>query len=119
MGKIIYVELLGRKGRVKQRIKIDHFPALIGSAYSSDVILDDRYVAPCEIRIELNGQGELLIVDGGSVNGIVKQDSQKPTLEADLHSGDQFRIGHSDIRFMFFDHPENAPIDVQIINYTF
>jgi len=113
MDKIIYAEILGRNGRVKQRIKLDHFPAMIGAAYSNDVILDDRYVAACEIRIELNEQGEPVIIDGGTVNGIVKRGSKKPLLEAPLCSGDQFRIGHSDIRFIFSDHPVDDPVVIK------
>jgi len=110
---VIFVELLGRNGRVKQRVRVDRFPATIGTAYSNDMILDDRYLAPCEARIELNEQGDPILVDVDSVNGIVKWGSKQRVTEASLTSGDQVRVGHTDLRFMFLNHPVAAPVVIR------
>jgi len=110
---VIFVELLGRNGRVKQRVRVDRFPATIGTAYSNDVILDDQYLAPCEARIELNEQGEPVLLDVDSVNGIVKWGSKQRVSEVSLTSGDQVRVGHTDLRFMFLNHPMAAPVVIR------
>jgi hypothetical protein len=110
---VIFVELLGRNGRVKQRVRVDRFPATIGTAYSNDVILDDRYLAPCEARIELNEQGEPVLVDVDSINGIVKWGGKQRVSKASLTSGDQVRVGHTDLRFMFLNHPVAAPVVIR------
>ncbi|MCF6325303.1 MAG: FHA domain-containing protein [Gammaproteobacteria bacterium] len=113
MDKIIYVEQLSRNGRVIQRDRIDRFPATIGAAYCNDVIVDDRYVASCEARIELDEQCRLILADNGSVNGIVKRGSKGLMTNMLLSSGDQIRIGHSDIRIMFPDHPVHDPVVIK------
>lgn len=113
MDKIIYVEQLGRNGRVIQRDRIDSFPATIGAAYCNDVIIDDRYVASSEARIELDEQCRLVLVDNGSVNGIVKRGSKNRINNMLLSSGDQVRIGHRDVRIMFSDHPVDDPVVIK------
>ncbi len=113
MEKIIFAEILGRNGRVKERLRLDRFPATIGAAYTNDVILGDAYVAMCEARIDLNEQGALTLVDSGSINGIVNRASRRRVNEASLCSGDVFRFGHADVRFMFSDHPVAEPLVIK------
>ncbi len=113
MEQIIFAEVLGRNGRVKERFRLDRFPATIGTAYTNDVILGDAYVAACEARVERNEQGELMLVDSGSINGIVNRDSRRRLREASLCSGDVFRFGHADVRFMFSDHPVAEPLVIK------
>ena len=105
MESVIFVEVLDRHGRVKDRVKLQHFPVTIGTAYSNDVILDDRYAAAHEACIELDEQSNVLLRDSGSVNGIVNRSSKQKVDQVALTSGDEFHLGHTDIRIMFVDHP--------------
>lgn len=70
MGKIVYVELLDKRGSVRQRHRLDALPATIGRAYSNSVIIDDKHVCPEHLRVSLDEEGAIVIEDLKSVNGI-------------------------------------------------
>ncbi len=45
MGKIAFVEILDRRGNVRERVRVDSFPATVGRGYGNAVIVDDRLVS--------------------------------------------------------------------------
>ena len=114
MATVIFAEVLDRHGRIKERVRIERFPATIGTAYSNNVILDDRYVAALEARVELNEQGEPVLCNAGSINGIVKRGNKQRVEKEVLESGDVFHIGHTYVRFMFADHPMPEPVLIKV-----
>lgn len=113
MDEIVFVEILNRHNRVKNRVRLDHFPASIGTAYTNDVILDDRYASPKEARIELSELSEPILRNSGSVNGIHKRHDGKVVESEKLKSGDIFRIGHTHVRIMFASHEMPEPIAIK------
>jgi hypothetical protein len=69
MGKIVFVEILDRKNNIRERVRVDSFPATIGRGYTNSVILDDRLIDSRHLELSLDEEGGILIEDPGSVNG--------------------------------------------------
>lgn len=106
MAPLGYIEVLDNKGNVLERTRIDSFPVRIGRAYSNEVVVDDPYVCPEHVTIELNDHGSVLARDLNSVNGLWSGSGGKnPIRKLELNSGSQFRIGHTILRYRTFDHP--------------
>lgn len=98
MDELTFVEVLARGGDVLHRIPISGFPVTVGRAYDNDVILDDPYVAPHHLRIDLEADGSLRAVDRGSRNGLYVGHSKKAVKETRLEPNDRIQIGHTRLR---------------------
>jgi len=69
MGKIVFVEVLDRRGSVRERIKVDSFPFTIGRGYANAVIVDDRLVSAEHLRLSLDSEGGMIVEDLNTLNG--------------------------------------------------
>lgn len=98
------VEVLDRRGRVRERVRLARLPASIGRAYTNDVVLEDRYVSERHCALRETESGEIAVEDLGSVNG-VKLPSDSPPGASLLRSGDRFRIGETVLRMVEATHP--------------
>ena len=98
MDELTFVEVLARGGEVLHRIPIAGFPVTVGRAYDNDVILDDPYVAPHHLRIDLEADGSLRAVDLGSRNGLYAGRSRKAVKELRLDPNVRMQIGHTRLR---------------------
>lgn len=105
MAALGYIEILDGKGGVSERIAVDHFPLTLGRAYGNQVILSDPFVCPLHLKIAQDEQGRLLASDTGSVNGSYPAGVKERVTQWELHSGNQFRIGHTVLRYVSVDHP--------------
>jgi FHA domain len=69
MGKIVFVEVLDKKGYIRERIKVDSFPITVGRGYANAVIVDDRLVSAEHLRISLDMENAIIVEDLNSLNG--------------------------------------------------
>jgi len=69
MGKIAFVELLDRRGNIRERVRVASFPATIGRSYGNAVIVDDRLVSAKHLRLSLDSEGGMIVEDLNTVNG--------------------------------------------------
>jgi pSer/pThr/pTyr-binding forkhead associated (FHA) protein len=99
MEPVIFVELLGRRGQVERRVRVDRFPVLVGRAYTCDLILDDRYVCPEHARLELDASGQVVLRDLGSRNGIQRTADASRVDALPVLPGEEVRLGRSVLRF--------------------
>lgn len=105
MAPLGYIEVLDSKGNVLERRPIDSFPIHIGRAYNNEVVIDDPYVCPAHVTVELDDRGSLIARDLNSVNGLRLGSGGKKRLPMlALNSGSQFQIGHTILRYRSFDH---------------
>ena len=111
MERVVFVEILDRRGRVREPTRVESFPATVGRAYSNDVIVADRYVSPTHVAIRETEEGELVVEDAGSVNGIHRPGRAEPVEVVPLESGLRLRLGETMVRFVTADHLV-APADV-------
>jgi len=101
VGKIVYVELLDRRGSVRQRHRLDALPATIGRAYSNSVIIDDKHVCPEHLRVSLDEEGAIVIEDLKSVNGICLNTSTARVPDHRILPGEDAEIVIGDTRLRF------------------
>jgi hypothetical protein len=102
--RVVFVEVLDRRGKVRDRTRVDSFPATIGRAYSNDVIVVDRYVSPTHVAIRETEDGGLVIEDAGSVNGVHLPGRSEPVDVIPLESGLRLRLGETVVRFVTAAH---------------
>lgn len=105
MAALGYIEILDGKGGVSERIAVDGFPLIIGRAYGNQVILSDPFVCPRHLKIAEDEAGRLVASDLDSVNGVFAAASPARVAQLEIHSGSQFRIGHTTLRYVSVDHP--------------
>lgn len=94
----MHVEILDERGTPRARVRVDAFPATIGRAYDSDVILDDPYVEGHHARLRPNGDGGFVVEDLGSVNGLFAARRGPRQASLAVHPGDAFRLGRTTLR---------------------
>lgn len=99
MERVVYVEVLDKRGGVKERIRLDAFPATIGRAYTNNVIIDDKHVCPEHLRINLNEEGNFIAEDLGSVNGLYQINPLKRVSLVEITPNLQISIGNTVLQF--------------------
>jgi hypothetical protein len=104
MDPVIFVEILGRRGQVDQRVKVERFPFLIGRAYTCDLILDDRHVSPEHARLERTEDGRVLLRDLGSTNGVIDLSTGRRIDALTPTQASEVRLGRTALRLRAPDH---------------
>ena len=98
-----FVETLARNGDVLHRHQVKELPIRLGRGYDNDYILDDDYAAARHAIIEAGAQGELVLRDLGSKNGVIHMGQRKTSL---VITGDTVvRMGHTMLRVRATDFP--------------
>ena len=95
MDEVIFVEVLDRSGRLKERARLERLPATIGRSYRNDVIVDDRFVSPEHARILRDESGDIVVEDLGSTNGVYTLQPPRKVERCVTDARTVFRIGHS------------------------
>jgi hypothetical protein len=100
MGKIAFVELLDRRGNIRERVEVDSFPAIVGRGYANAVIVDDRLVNPEHLRLSVDGEGGIVVEDLDTLNGTRLQKSRQRIDRHRIPAGSEavFRIGQTVLR---------------------
>ncbi|VAW97093.1 hypothetical protein MNBD_GAMMA23-1259 [hydrothermal vent metagenome] len=108
MGSLI-VELLDRFGKVKERHHASDFPCKIGRGYDNDIIIDDPYISPTHITVNTLSNA-FTVNDNDSKNGLFSLHPFKKQQALNIEDDTRIRIGHTDIRFRFANHPVKEAI---------
>ncbi len=91
-----FIEMLARNGDVLHRHQVPALPIRLGRGYDNDFILDDDFAAPRHALIEAGDNGELVLRDLGTRNGVVHKGKRKSSL---VLTGDTVvRLGHTNLR---------------------
>jgi pSer/pThr/pTyr-binding forkhead associated (FHA) protein len=105
MERVIFLEILDRRGRVRDRVRLAQLPATVGRAYTNDVIVEDRFVSPVHCTIREGASGEIVVEDRESLNGLRAASSRHAVSSLVLSSGDRFRVGETVLRVVEASHP--------------
>lgn len=100
MGKIVFVELLDRRGNIRERVKVDSFPFTIGRGYANAVIIDDRLVNTEHLRLSVDGEGATVVEDLNTLNGTRLSKSRERIERHRIPAGGEavIRIGQTVLR---------------------
>jgi hypothetical protein len=105
MQRVVFVEVLDRRGRPKSRSRLASLPISIGRAYTNDVIVDDRYVSPEHLRVTVGEDGRLMAVDLESLNGLFVAGHHERKSSVLIEPGLKLRIGETVLRFIDAEEP--------------
>ncbi|NHZ35010.1 FHA domain-containing protein [Massilia rubra] len=101
-----FIETLARNGDVLHRHQVDTLPIRFGRGYDNDFILDDAFAAPRHAVLEAGDEGQAVLRDLGTRNGVVHLGKRKDSL---VLTGDTvIRIGHTTLRVRGADFPVGA-----------
>ena len=100
MGKIAFAEILDRRGNIRERVRIDSFPATVGRGYTNAVIVDDCLVSAEHLRLSLDGEARLIVEDLNTANGTRLSGSGERIERHVVPAGGEavFRIGQTVMR---------------------
>ncbi len=110
MGRVIWVEVLGRHG-VAHRVRATALPLVIGRGYQADVVVDDPLVDARHLRLDDGADGGLLIEDLGTVNGTHLEDGSGRSgrllrgASSPLPPGALVRVGQTRLRLATGETP--------------
>jgi len=108
MGPLI-IEILDRFGKVRERHHVNNYPCLIGRGYDNDIIIDDPYISPDHLSVNIT-ENKIEAQDTNSTNGLFSVQPFKKQNKITIENDSRIRIGHTDIRFRFADHPVKETI---------
>jgi pSer/pThr/pTyr-binding forkhead associated (FHA) protein len=98
-----FIETLAANGDVLHRQQLDALPIRIGRGYDNDCILDDAWAAARHALVELSDDGQLVLRDLGSRNGVISKGRRRHSVVLD---GDTVvRLGHTSLRVRGAGHP--------------
>lgn len=83
--------------RTHQNLEITHSPWRIGRGTKNDCVIEDHSVSRVHAEIRINEQGELLLNDLGSMNGVFVNENRVRSIA--LQQGDNVDIG--EVRYTF------------------
>lgn len=106
---MIIVEVLGRGGRVVERVRLAQLPATVGRGYACDVIVEDPYADAAHARLVEGENGAVVVEDLGSANGLFDGEFGARQASLVLRPGAAFRVGHTLLRVATSDTPV-APV---------
>lgn len=98
-----FIETLARNGDVLHRHRVDALPIRIGRGYDNDYILDDAYAASSHAQVEAGPDGELVLRDLGTKNGVVHRGRRSARVVLDGNT--VVRLGHTTLRVRAADFP--------------
>jgi hypothetical protein len=101
----IVVEVITRGGKVLSLHKFNSERVSLGRAYNNDLILQEEHVCPYHAELVWNEDGQLILSDQRSVNGIQDQENNQWNETQEIQSGDVFVLGKNYLRVFRADHP--------------
>jgi pSer/pThr/pTyr-binding forkhead associated (FHA) protein len=104
MERVMFIEILNRRGAVEERIRVDSLPVTIGRAYTNDVILSDKHICPEHMRVFLDENGTPVAEDLNSRNGIYRNKPRERASRIEIHPDTVVRAGQTTLRFRWSDH---------------
>jgi hypothetical protein len=99
VGAVTWIEVLDRRDRVMERVRVASLPMTIGRDYSNDVVVDDPLVSARHLRLSLDEAGELVAEDLASLNGVHLLGAGPARIQrAQIAPGARLRIGKTIVR---------------------
>ena len=105
MAGALSIEVLDRLGRVKERVRADRYPVIVGRAYSCDVIVEDRYASPQHLRLDCDEEGRVVVEDLQTTNGTQRLAPLGTLTKSAVEDDMRLRVGHTVIRLRTVAHP--------------
>ena len=99
---MVVIEIIGAEGKVPRFERPTQAVIRIGRALDNDVIIDDPYIDPHHIVLDVSDPDAWQVTDLESRNGTFK--GHGAVTEQAIASGDELLIGKTRVRFFKVDH---------------
>lgn len=96
----VVIELLNRSRRVVERHRFTNSVIAVGRSYKNDIIINDEYVDPFHLNIELREDGSFTIHDNSSLNGVKIEKGKRIDISGTINSGDTVELGRTRLRII-------------------
>lgn len=100
----VIFEVVNRAGRVLERHRASGSELTIGRAFDNELILSDETVSPHHARIETSAEGNVVLRDLNSLNGIRSDRHVRVDGTTPLHSGAEYGFGRARVRIYSTAH---------------
>ena len=100
----VVFEIVNRANRTLERHRANGEEISIGRAYDNDLILSDETVSPHHAVIESRADGDPVLIDLGSLNGIRAGEFGPVDGSTALRSGEEYSFGRALVRIYDIDH---------------
>lgn len=117
MDPIVIAEVLEKSGKVHERVRLTHFPAVIGRGYDSDMILSDEFVSAHHAQIVLDETGQPMIKDIDTENGTYLLPAMQPVHQLALGAETLLRLGQTLVRLRRPEFPV-APTRIDTLMHS-
>ncbi len=100
----LIISITDHPGRAPQHYRFNSNRISIGRAFDNDLILNDPAVSPHHAVIELNEEGQPVLKDLDSLNGIYQEHNKRVDGAILLNSGIELTIGKTHLQFFSPEH---------------
>lgn len=94
----VVLEVVNRAGRLLERQRASGARLTIGRAFDNDLILSDETVSPHHAALEIGSQGEVVLIDLDSLNGVRTERHERINGSIALRSGEEYSFGRARVR---------------------
>lgn len=108
---MVVIEVIS-EGNIPRFERVSSSVIRIGRALDNDIIIDDLYIDPHHLELNVSESGAWQVVDLDTQNGI--QIDRRTLTQANIASGDEFTIGKSRLRI--FDEFHQMPTALSLRN---
>ncbi len=108
MQRLAWIEILDRHGDVAMRHPVYAWPLRMGRAYSSDIVLDDPYVAADHLEIDQAGDSAYQLKVVNSINAMTIGTLRGKQSHATVSADQTIRIGQTQFRIRPLDYAVSA-----------
>jgi hypothetical protein len=117
MGEVVFVELLDRRSNIRERVRVDSFPATIGRSYANAMIVDDRLVDAEHLRLSVDDEGAIVVEDLNTLNGTRLSKSGERIERHRIPAGGEavIRIGQTVLRLRGDDFEVGPTVSFQTL----
>ena len=98
-------EIITRNGKVLSLHSVEGERISIGRAYDNHLILQEEHICPLHAELYQDENGDLILEDAASVNGIKNRFNRPLGNKVKVNSGDEFVMGKFHLRIFRPDHP--------------
>lgn len=117
MEPVVIAEVLEKSGKVHERVRLTHFPAVIGRGYDSDMILSDEFVSAHHAQIVLDETGQPTLADLDTENGTYLLPAMQPVSNLALGAETLLRLGQTLVRLRRPEFPV-APTRIDTLMHS-
>jgi pSer/pThr/pTyr-binding forkhead associated (FHA) protein len=112
----LIIRIPDHTGRAPQYYRFNTNRITIGRAFDNDLILNDSTVSPHHAVIEVDDEGQIVLKDLSSLNGVYTNHHMRVHGTVTLESGNEFTVGKTHLQFYTPEHSVEETVQLEKAN---